>query len=164
MRALWLLENHKTHQSRSKLLAAQLRYQCSKDNLDSEVAATIEGMALGRHPITGMPPTPSFQNKTEKIALSYGEKMNDEKEAALRELRSQLKQVHFNLQLYDAVMEGLTDKERWLVESHYVQQLSYCEMLKNVPDGLRCTSKTGLHNRTRAPLKKMDDYLASVKM
>lgn len=164
MKALWLLENHKAHQSSAKLLAAQLQHQCNKSNNESEADEAIEGMALARNPITGMPPSPSFQSRTEKIALSYGEKMTHEKEAAVREIRSQLEQVNYHLQLYDAVMEGLTEKERWLVESHYIQQLSYFEMLKNVPDGLRCTSKTGLYNKTRSILEKMDDFLTTVKM
>jgi hypothetical protein len=164
MKALWLLENHKAHQSSAKLLAAQLQYQCNKATYESDAIEAIEGMALARNPITGVPSAPSLQSKTEKIALSYCERMAHEKEAAVREIRSHIEQVNYHLQLYDAVMEGLTDKEKWLVESHYIQQLSYSDMLRTIPDGLRCTSKTGLYNKTRSILKKMDDFLTTVTM
>ena len=164
MKAQWLLENHKAHQSKEKLLAAQMKHHINLCEDESEKNFVIEGMALRRNPIDGMPPSTSFESKTESIAITYNDIIKRETEVFFNNLQSQLHQVRFYLLLYDAIIECLTDTERWLVESHYVQQLSFCDMLRNPPIGLKYTSKTGLYNKAQATLRKMDDILASVQI
>ena len=111
----WLFQNHTAQQVTIQLLARVL--SSSEDigpNLND--AAEIEGLALARPPLDGIPHTPTQGSPTERVVLQRAEQ---EKQA---DMRQTLQKYLWYQQLYDVLLKTFTPKEQWFIEYHYNQR------------------------------------------
>ena len=118
----------------------------------------IEELALAGKPPDGMPHLPGKGSKTENIAFSFRERM----EAEQKRLRADLLECQYYIGIYDAVLKTLDPTENWIVDSHYMQSLSFNEMLRNPPDTQQIMSRSKLYRMKRLLLEKIDEHLQVV--
>lgn len=131
-----LLLHHAEDLDKEKTLRRRIK-QCRGSVPGREEVA--ESMAMGGKPIGHISAGCASQSNTEYVALSLDDKiatMSSDVSAYVRELEKRLNIVEQRIHIYEAVMEGLTEFEKWLIEGHYEEGKTF-EMLANevAPDG-----------------------------
>lgn len=155
MNAKWLFENHLNHLAMVRYLTAQAAEQARlRDQLRDE---TIEGLALARPCMDGMPHASSYSSSpTEWVALTYEDVLNGEPPIA-----SALAEYRRYLRLFDCAMVCLTDNEKWLVDQHFIQgiPMAVLAQLQDNPYG-PCVRSTLWRYKERV-LEKVDRFLST---
>lgn len=121
--AQWLFENHLNHLALKKYLLGRMEHLIYPN--ETADADEIFSQALRRPPLD-MPSQKNCQgSSTERIALLLLQENTAQKpNEALKAYENQLSCCTFLIELYDAVLVSLTDKEAWLVEAFYHQGLT----------------------------------------
>ena len=110
----WIFADHKLHLSMLQLLREeQASLICAASDVHTR-DDDINGMVLASPPLDGMPHGHSAGSSTEWIVLKLNS-INQDHET----LASEITRYCRLIRLYDAVMNTLTDSERWFVENHY---------------------------------------------
>ena len=161
--AEWLLKNHKRNVSYAKMLEVQILHLGDTPTKTIDADGFIEDLGLCGKPLDGLPHAARYSSKTEEIAITYQERMDAEKIHNFQMLQQQLRQIHYYLRLYDAVVAGLDITEKWIVESHYLQSLSLNEMIRIAPNTLSNVSKSTICRKKKELLSKIDHYLQIVQ-
>lgn len=160
----YLLRNHKNYNSLEKMLEVQIQHLVENPIQTTEADAFIESLMLSGRPIDGVIHHSSRHgSKTEEVALSYQDKLIEQRANHIETLQHQLKQVQYYIRLYDAVVAGLDPVEKWIVECHYVQSLSFNEMIRISPDSMTTISKSTLCRKKNELLRRIDHYIMIVQ-
>lgn len=113
-----LLQGHREYLGLEKTLKCRIR-QLSEACDAEEVIASI---GVRGSELDGLPRTRAAMSKTEWTTLSYEETYQEEQseiKRCIQELKKELAKVQYYRQLHEAVMEGLTDCERWIINEYY---------------------------------------------
>lgn len=159
-KAEWILRSHREHLATLKLLKAQL--QQIGEITDAEKKDYIEAQMLRHAQLDGMPKTHVQSSRTEKIALTYQERLQAEHSCEIQDLLTKIQEIRFDLQVYDAMMASLTSDEMWLARERYVNGKSLGRMLLEMPDSIAIRSKTTLSKRCAAVIDQLERFLANV--
>lgn len=160
-KAIWLLVNHKAHQSQYKLAIAQLHvHESNSDVSDDDIASA----SLRPHIPDGMPVqhVHSPTSRTEYIALEKITVDQDQERQQRALLLERLKKLHFYLEVFEAAYESLTDVEKSIIEAHYIQNLSFSAILACPPPNCNLTGRNALSRKCKAAVQKMDESLRNM--
>lgn len=152
--AEWLLRKHREHLGLEKALKCRIR-QLSETSDAEEVIAS-----MGTHGcvLDGMPRTRSTMGKTERTTLFYEEMYQAEQreiEMCIQELRKELVKVQYYLQLYEAVIEGLTEREKWIINAYYNDDNSVDTMQRRLEEQKAYISKSSLRREKIRTVEKV---------
>ena len=110
----WIFSDHKLHLSMLQLLRDEqdlLTKDISNETIRDD---EIGGMVLAPRPLDGMPHAHGVGSSTEWAVLKLNS-INHDQET----LSSEIVRYCRLLRLHNAVMDTLTEAERWFVEKHY---------------------------------------------
>ena len=119
-----------------------------------------DDMVGGAQNLDGMPHGTTVGNPTERIALKLatGYEPDDLKEARLRleQMRAELREKEMEVVFVEAWLDGLTDRERWLIERIYFQGYTFNEAAKAYGDAFGIyMSRDGIRRMKRRCVDKI---------
>ena len=133
-RAERMLKEYRTHLGRSGYLRRAIAE--AEADIERRKSHLAEDLATngGKAP-DGMPRGTAVGNPTERMALilaSDGYMPDDllEAEERVRQLRSELKRHELEIAFVEAWLDGLTSKERWIIEEVYFEGCTYNEVAR----------------------------------
>ena len=151
----WLFQNHTAQQVTIQLLVRALSStEDAGPNLND--AAEIEGLALARPPLDGMPHTPTQGSPTERVVL---QRVEQEKQEAMRQ---KLQKYLWYQQLYDALLKTFTLKEQWFVEYHYNQRYTLIALTQLDDSPFKDYDRTTVWKYKKRLLSKADAILQAM--
>lgn len=128
--AKWLFENHLKHLALEHYLNAELE---RFNDLNESEAEDILSQSLNR-PISGFPATKSyFGSTTERIALQLQENQCGQSKEMIHMYKTALSNCRTCIELFNAILLSLPDREAWLMKQIYIQQYSL-SMILQLPD------------------------------
>ena len=151
----WLFQNHTAQQVTIQLLAHALS-STETISITLDDAAEIEGLALARPPLDGMPHTPTQGSPTERVVLQRAEQ---EKQA---DMRHKLQKYLWYQQLYDALLQTFNPKEQWFVEYHYNQRYTLIALTQLDDSPFKDYDRTTVWKYKKRLLSKADAILQAL--
>ena len=157
MDAKWLFENHKEHLAEEKHLLAQITY-LKQLNTD-QTAEEIEGIILKRPPL-GIP----FQNNhqgstTERVAIELNEDKDLLTEKSIKKYSDALAVCRYYLEVYEAVILFLNEREAWLIEKIYNQSMTL-SIISTLPESpYKSYDRTTLYRIKKKIIEKANHFL-----
>ena len=151
----WLFQNHTAQQVTIQLLAHALS-STETISITLDDAAEIEGLALARPPLDGMPHTPTQGSPTERVVLQRAEQ---EKQA---DMRHKLQKYLWYQQLYDALLQTFNPKEQWFVEYHYNQRYTLIALTQLDDSPFKDYDRTTVWKYKKRLLSKADAILQAI--
>ena len=157
--AEWLFINHNAFENTLSSLMERLN-QLSKPISEDQV---IAGIQLSRDLSCELPGSHiKSDSKTEKAVMRYDSVLLSEKRAITEEIGALEERAHelqSLLLLHKAVMEGLTDQEKWLAEQYYQEGLSLDVMVHKLEECDIYISKSTLRRRKIQLIEKAQQLL-----
>ena len=156
--AEWLFKNHARHLALVSLLYNEISYESDMETMQKNHDMDIEGLALGRLPLDGLPHTPTYNSATEQIML----KLED---SAIREQSDrqwQLLQYRRYIQMYDSLITILTPKERWFVDMYYIQKHTIVSISEQKGSPFEGCVRSTIWRFKQRLLKRADELLLSI--
>lgn len=159
IQAKWLFEHHLQHEALAEFCKEQLN-QISLQSLKDDA---ISSMLLSKPPGTfhaGGSNTHSSGSPTEYAALHWQENIDSSLLNKYKKLKHDLNQYQYYLQLYKAVLSGLSPREAWLINKLYIEGFSLSQALTEPGSPYENYCKSTIHNRKREILKKADQIIS----
>lgn len=164
VQAEWLLRNHPMQIGLERALDCRIKqFQRQLTEYDEDDA--IESLSLAQAPPDGMPHVHGRTSRTETAFLNYEKLAQEEKDRIddqIKRLQIQRKQVQRYLMLYEAVIIGLTERERWIVERYYLQSASIELMIEELRDQGEIYSNSTLRRMRNRMLEKAQKIIDMV--
>lgn len=114
-----LLKSHQELLNMEKALKRRIK-QLGMDNNENDVIASIELETIQE---AGMPHIQAgFGSKTERAASDFRERAEKERKQIQEQrqmLMEKLRKVQEKLEIYDVILEGMNEEERWFIEKYY---------------------------------------------
>ena len=162
--AEWLLRHHLEHQSRLRLLDADLKKLEDGLHATREKEELISDLSLHMPAMDGMPHSKTAASKTERIALTYEERYQTDTKEKCRTIRIEINELQYYMRIYEIMMSGLTEKEKWLITKRYVEQKSYGQMLVGMPPQIDIQSKSTLAKKCCAILERINKMFDGISV
>ena len=154
----WIFADHKLHQSMLQLLKAEQTQLSSSVSDDTKRDDEISGMVLVPPPLDGMPHSRASGSSTEWAVMKLNTINRD-----LETLASEITRYCRLLRLHDAVLNTLTESERWFVENHYDNGYSL-SALPNLPRSpFQDLSRSTMSNYRKRLLQKAAHFFAHLQ-
>ena len=153
-----LLREHRAYLGLEKTLKCRIR-QLSEACDAEEVIAS---MGVRGRELDGMPRTQAAMSKTEWTTLAYEEAYQAEQseiKRCIQELKKELAKIQYYRQLYEAVMEGLTDRERWIINEYYNEENSVDTMQRKLEEQQVYISKSSLRRKKIRIVEKVQQMM-----
>lgn len=155
IQAKWLFEHHLQHEAMASFCKERLNQfslQSMKDDaissmLLSKPPGSISSRGSGMH---------SSGSPTEYAALHWQEHIDPEFLNEYQELKRDLAQYQYYLQLFRTIITGLAPKEAWLIKKIYIEGLSLSQIMTEAGSPYEYYCKSTIHNRKKEILKKAD--------
>ena len=158
--AKWLFEHHLQHSAMAKHLKNQI--ETMERAINNPQDAIIATMALTRPPLDSPFIRSSGQGSpTERIALQWREKAQEEAIIQRNQLQAQLNEYEYYLSLFDSVISAFPQREKWLIENYFIQCHSLSQIVEMVESPYYGYSKPTICRHKNRVLKKADDFLHS---
>ena len=157
--AEWLFENCNAFENTLSTLLERLN-QLSRPLSEYQV---ITGMQLASR-LSGDPPGnhAAPDSKTEKAMMKYESILAAEKREIAEEIQTlegRVRELQDLLRLHRAIMEGLTDQEKWLAEHYYRKGQSLDAMVRELEEQNVYLSKSTLRRRKIQLIEKAQRLL-----
>lgn len=158
IQAKWLFEHHLQHEALAEFCKEQLN-QISLQSLKDDA---ISSMLLSKPPETIhiSKASHSSGSSTEYAALHWQENIDPALLNKYKNLKNDLNQYQFYLQLYKAVLSGLAPREAWLINKLYIEGFSLSQALTEPGSPYENYCKSTIHNRKKEILKKADQIIS----
>ncbi|MBQ8094813.1 MAG: hypothetical protein IJ242_14760 [Clostridia bacterium] len=156
--AEWLFSSHVEMKGRIASFSERIR-QLSNASNESQI---IAGLQLPGSILESMGCGSSDTSKTEMAMLRYGDIAAAESHDTVKEIAFLSRQIHDiqeMLFLYDAVVKGLTESEKWLVDQYYEQGRSLDSLVLILEERRVHTSKSTLRRRKIQIIQKAQRLL-----
>ena len=151
--AEWLFRNYKLHKAHIRYLNIALGQRGVATH-----RADVAGAQLARPPLDGTPRAPQQTGTTERMAIRLYEFSGESKEALEQQRLVYLRY----LQLYESVCACMTEKEKWLIQHHYIDELSLSALTEmRTSPFFNCAKSTVWRFKMRL-LEKADSFLSAV--
>ncbi len=153
----WIFSDHKLHMAMLQLLREEQNFLC--DSVwDTDSDEEISGIVLASPTLDGMPHKHGAGSSTEWAVMKLEEVSQNR-----QTLAAEIQRYGRILRLHDAVMQTLTDDERWFVEHHYDngQSLSILPTLSGSP--FSDLSRSTMSNYRKRLLQKASSFLAHLQ-
>jgi hypothetical protein len=160
MNGEWLFQNHLLHTGKLRVFEKQLQSlaECPAASCENE---WIESLSLAKSWQDGMPhaSNPSSSTSTERTAFAYDALARKELSNCREELQIRANAYRKYLHLYESTLLILTEDERWIVQTHYIEGKALADMIAMLPTAMGITSRSGLIRRKNRLLAKVDAFL-----
>ena len=127
-----LLKDHKMTVGRHKYLVSMIdELKCQAEEWSKNIAEDI--VTLGNQSIDGMPHGTTVGNPTERFGIMLASGFTP---AGLKELEHEIRQLEkeahekaVSIKIVEAWLDGLTEKERWIVEKQLIDGMYWREVV-----------------------------------
>ena len=154
----WIFTDHKLHLSMLQLLKAEQALLSSSAPDDMSRDNEISGMVLAPPPLDGMPHTHASGSSTEWAVITLNTINQD-----YATLSSEITRYWRLLRLHDAVMNTLTESERWFVEKHYDDGHSLSSLPALPGSPFQDLSRSTMSNYRKRLLQKAAHFFAHLQ-
>lgn len=159
--AEWLLKNHIMLDGLEAALSERIKQLLNPPN-ETDI---IENLQLHSSMLDGMPHGQSNMSRTETAVTAYPELLTHELEMNQKELlyvKQQFLIVQHCSLLYRAVIAGLTQNEKWLIQKYYDEQSSLDEIARLTENSSHPLSKSTLRRRKIQTVHKVQKLIGII--
>ena len=162
-KAEWLLSHYHDFQSRKNILLRECSRLNSTDFIQAQEAEEIIARSIkGSIIANDVPHDHSGTSRTEAVALSYKEKIQEAVQEQSLSLIREIQQLDLYIQLCEDLISKQTHKDQWLLTARYIEKKTFEVMLSTQPPDLGIYTRQTMSKHCKELINKLEIYLQGI--
>jgi len=164
-KAEWLLSHYHDFQSRKNILLRKYSQLNDTDFISAKEAEEIIARSIQGSIITNdIPHDHSETSRTEAVALSYKEKIQESIQEQSLKIAQKIQQLNFYIHLCEDLLSKQTHRDKWLLTARYIEKKTFEAMLSSQPPDLGIYTRQTMSKHCKELLNKLEKYLEGIDL